>query len=149
MYQRLIFKNGLHKFGLLIIMLPEGVTGNVKQWVASGTADPVVRSLILALSHTFVEIDHEIISLVILLLLIRVVSYKPRYMHEVLVNHLKSCLHMRESVVRLSVSHIHVYTYIRNFKTKFVNDLGHWLFCINCHNSCEQFRAVYYKKNFS
>ena len=34
---------------------------------ASLTADPGVVSLILARSHTFVEIDHEIISTVILL----------------------------------------------------------------------------------
>ena len=34
---------------------------------ASLTADPGVPSLILARSHTFVEIDHEIISTVILL----------------------------------------------------------------------------------
>ena len=34
---------------------------------ASLTADPGVASLILAWSHTFVEIDHEIISAVILL----------------------------------------------------------------------------------
>ena len=33
------------------------------------TADPGVPSLIPALSHTFAEIDHEIISMVILLLL--------------------------------------------------------------------------------
>ena len=35
---------------------------------ASLTADPGVASLILTWSHTFVEIDHEIISTVILLL---------------------------------------------------------------------------------
>ena len=34
---------------------------------ASLTADPVVASLLPARSHTFVEIDHEIISTVILL----------------------------------------------------------------------------------
>ena len=34
---------------------------------ASLTADPVVESLIPARSHTFVEIDHEIIFMVILL----------------------------------------------------------------------------------
>ena len=34
---------------------------------ASLTTDPGVASLILAWSHTFVEIDHEIISTVILL----------------------------------------------------------------------------------
>ena len=69
------------------------------------TADPGVVSSILARSHTFVEIDHEIISTVILLLpreiistvilllpLIYsrrvVVSYKQKYVHELLVNRL-------------------------------------------------------------
>ena len=48
-------------------------TGCVAQWVtclatdSSLTADPGVASSILARSHTFVEIDHEIISTVILL----------------------------------------------------------------------------------
>ena len=51
------------------------------------TADPPVRS------HTFVEIDHEMISTVILLLpLIHsrrvVVSCKRKYVHELLVNRL-------------------------------------------------------------
>ena len=45
--------------------------GRVAQSVASLTADPGVESLILAQSHTFVEIDHEIISTVIFLLLIQ------------------------------------------------------------------------------
>ena len=50
----------------------------------------VVR-LILARSHTFVEIDHEIFSTVILLLSAEsfkkvVVSYKQKYVHKVLVN---------------------------------------------------------------
>ena len=40
----------------------------VAQLVASLTADPGVVSLIPAQYHTFVEIDHEIISMVILLL---------------------------------------------------------------------------------
>ena len=53
----------------LIFMVP----GRVVQLVtclatdASLTADPGVASFILARSHTFVEIDHEIISMVILL----------------------------------------------------------------------------------
>ena len=47
------------------------------------TADPEVASLILARSNTFVEIDHEIISTVILGV---VVSYKRKYVHEVLAN---------------------------------------------------------------
>ena len=34
------------------------IQGNVAQWVVSLTADPGVASLILALSHTFLEIDH-------------------------------------------------------------------------------------------
>ena len=55
------------------------------------TADPGVASSVPALSHTFVEIDHEIISTVILLpsaVSSRrvVVSYKRKYVHKVLVN---------------------------------------------------------------
>ena len=52
---------------------------------ASLTADPGVASSILARSHTFVEIDHEIITTVILLNHSRrvVVSYKRKYVHEV------------------------------------------------------------------
>ena len=53
---------------------------------------PGIVSSILAQSHTFVEIDHEIISMVILLLpLIQeglLVSYKRKYVQEILVNHL-------------------------------------------------------------
>ena len=57
------------------------------------TADPGVASLIRARSHTFVEIDHEIISTVILLPSADhsrrvVVNYKRKYGHELLVNHL-------------------------------------------------------------
>ena len=54
------------------------------------TADPVVASLIPAWSHTFQDIDHEIISMAILLPSTDsrrvVVSYKQKYVHEVLVN---------------------------------------------------------------
>ena len=58
------------------------------------TADPGVASSIPARSHTFVEIDHEIISTIILLPSAEsfnmfkgaVVSYKRKYVHEVLVN---------------------------------------------------------------
>ena len=57
------------------------------------TADPGVESSIPARSHTFVEIDHEIISTVISSLsLIHsrrvVVSYKRKYVHKLLVNRL-------------------------------------------------------------
>ena len=57
------------------------------------TADPGVASSIPVQPHTFVEIDHEMISTVILLLpLIHsrrvVVSYKRKYVHELLVNRL-------------------------------------------------------------
>ena len=58
---------------------------------ASLTADPGVASSILAWSHTFVEIDHEIISKVILLP--SAVSFKKvccqlhaKYVHKVLIN---------------------------------------------------------------
>ena len=58
---------------------------------ASLTADPGVARSIPALSHTFVEIDYEIISTVILLPSADhsrriVVSYKQKYVHKVLVN---------------------------------------------------------------
>ena len=54
---------------------------------ASLTADPGVASSIPTRSHTFVEIDQEIISTVILLPSRRVVfSYKRKYVNEVLVN---------------------------------------------------------------
>ena len=58
------------------------------------TAEPGFMSLIPARSHTFVEIDHEIISTAIFLPSAdsrRVVvsyMYKEKYVHEVLVNHL-------------------------------------------------------------
>ena len=42
--------------------------GPLMQWVTRLTADPGVASSIPARSKTFVEIDHEIISMVILLL---------------------------------------------------------------------------------
>ena len=57
------------------------------------TADPGVARWIPARYHTFVEIDHEIISTVILLLPLiysrrAVVSYKRKYVHKLLVNRL-------------------------------------------------------------
>ena len=54
------------------------------------TVDPGVASLILARSHTFVEIEYEIIAMAILLPSADsrrvVVSNKRKYVHEVLVN---------------------------------------------------------------
>ena len=57
------------------------------------TADPGVSNLTPAWFHTFLEIDHVIISRVILLPSTGhsrrfVVSYKRKYVHEVLVNRL-------------------------------------------------------------
>ena len=64
--------------------------GRVAQSVLCLAADPGFASSFLALSHTFVEIDHEIIRKAILLSSADsrrvVVSYKPKYVHEVLVN---------------------------------------------------------------
>ena len=54
-------------------------------------ADPGVTSSIPARSHTFVEIDHEITSMAILLSSAdsrRVVCYKQKYMYKVLVKHM-------------------------------------------------------------
>ena len=68
------------------------------------TADPGVTSSILARSHTSVEIDHEIISMSFPSLPLNhsrrvVVSYKQKYVHEVLVNCLFK-LAQEERVVR-------------------------------------------------
>ena len=66
------------------------------------TADPGVASLITAWSHTFAEIDHEIISTAILLPSADskwVVSYKRMYVHEILINCLVK-LAQKKSVVR-------------------------------------------------
>ena len=85
-------------------------TGNIAQSVtclatdATLTADPGVASSILAQSHTFVEIDYEIISMVIFLSSTE--SFKKdccqlvaKYVHEVLVNCLFK-LSQEKSVVR-------------------------------------------------
>ena len=53
------------------------------------TADPGVVSLMAARSHTFLEIDHEVISMVILPSADSrrvVVRYKRKYVYKVLVN---------------------------------------------------------------
>ena len=67
------------------------------------TADPGVASSILAQSHTFVEIDHEIISTAFLLpstdSIRVVVSYKQKFVYKVLVNRLVK-LAQEKSVVR-------------------------------------------------
>ena len=75
-------------------IISSNIPGRVAQSVtclatdASLTADPGVASSIPARSHTFVEIDHEIISTALPLNHSRkvVVSYKRKYVHEVLVN---------------------------------------------------------------
>ena len=72
------------------------------------TADPGVASLISARSHTFMEIDHEIISTVILLLPLIysrrvVVSYKRKYVHELLVNRLFKPAQEKVRLVELTV----------------------------------------------
>ena len=71
---------------------------------ASHTADAGVASSIPAWSYTFVEIDHEIISMVILLpsadsLRRVVVNYKRKYVHKVLITCLFK-LAQEKSVVR-------------------------------------------------
>ena len=73
--------------------------GHVPQSVTCLTADPGVASSIPARSHTFVEIDHEIISTTILLPSVdsrRVaVSYKRKYVHKVSVNTLVKHVHVQ------------------------------------------------------
>ena len=64
--------------------------GHIGQSVTCPAGDLGVVSLIPAGTHTLVEIDHEIISTVILLPSADsrkvVVSYKRKYVHKVLVN---------------------------------------------------------------
>ena len=76
---------------------------SIAQSVTCLTADPGVASLIPAHSHTFMETDHEIISTAILLPFADsrwvVVSYKGKYVAEVLVNALVKLAH-EKSVVR-------------------------------------------------
>ena len=86
-------------FSLTLLVSP----GRVEQSVTCLTADPEVASSIPAQSHTFAEIDREIISTAILPPSPDsrrvVVSYKPKYVHEVLVNSLVK-LAQEKSVVR-------------------------------------------------
>ena len=67
------------------------------------TADPGVMSSITTRSHTFAEIDHEIIYMAILLSAadsrMVFVSYTLKYVHKVLVKHLVN-LAQEKSVVR-------------------------------------------------
>ena len=56
---------------LVVLELAHMVLGCVAHSVPFPNADPGVASLILALSHTLMEIDHEISSMVILLTLIQ------------------------------------------------------------------------------
>ena len=51
----------------MYVIIKTNICSNPSQKDASLTADPGVASSIPAQSHTFVEIDHEIISTVILL----------------------------------------------------------------------------------
>ena len=72
---------------------PRSAVGNVSGYRCVSDADPGVASSIPARYHTFVEIDHEIISTVILLPSTDysrrvVVSYKRKYVHKLLVNRL-------------------------------------------------------------
>ena len=76
------------KCGRVTLCLSQSVTCLATD--ACLTAIPGVESSIPARSHTFVEIDHEIISTVILLpsadsFKKGVVSYKRKYVHELLV----------------------------------------------------------------
>ena len=72
------------------IYIDQYLHGSVVQSVASPTADPGVTSLIPARSNTVVKIDLEIICSTVILLpssdsRMVVVSYKGKYVHEVLV----------------------------------------------------------------
>ena len=77
---------------MTLLLLPGRVVQSVTCLATDAclTAIPGVASSIPARSHTFLEIDHEIISMVILLPSLIysrrvVVSYKRKYVHELLV----------------------------------------------------------------
>ena len=79
---------------------------------ASLTADPGVASSIRARSRTFVQIDHEIISMVILLPSTEsfkkgIVSYKRKYLHKVLVNCLLKFAQEKVCLGNLTIPHDH------------------------------------------
>ena len=91
MVQMLLFPNSTGPW--LSLKIPGRVAQSVTCLAtdATLTADPGVACSIPARSHTFMEIDYEIISKVILLPLAEslkkgVVSYKRKCVHEVLVN---------------------------------------------------------------
>ena len=65
------------------------------------TADPGVASLIPVRSHSFVEIDHEMISTIIVLPFTD--SFKKKYVHEVLVNRLFKPAQEKEWLGELTV----------------------------------------------
>ena len=79
----------VHFLGIISTTHPQQ-TARITQLVSCLTGDPGVMSLIPARSHTFAEIYHKIISTAILLPSADsrrvVVSYKRKYVHEVLVN---------------------------------------------------------------
>ena len=85
------------QFILIISYHTQILPGCVAQWVmclatdASLTADPWVTSSIPAQSHTFVEIDYKIFLRSFSSLQLNhsrriIVSYKRKYVHELLVN---------------------------------------------------------------
>ena len=82
------------KFQLLIKAEMQGHVAQLVTCLATDaclTVDPGMASLIPSRSHTFMEIDNEIISMVILLLNHSrrvVVIYKQKYVYRVLVNSL-------------------------------------------------------------
>ena len=101
---RLVLEPHRLRVGLQVIPGNQQIQlGRVAQSVTCLTVDTGVSSLITAQPHTFVKIDHEIISMAILLPSADsrsvVVSYKRKYVHKVLVNRLVK-LAQEKSVVR-------------------------------------------------
>ena len=76
------------------------------QSVECRTADPGVASSIPTRSHTYVEIDNEILSMVADSR--RVVSYKRKYVHKILVNRLFKLARGKVWLGELTVSTIAV-----------------------------------------
>ena len=79
-------------------------TISLKKKKIASTADPGVASWITAWSHTFVEIDHEIISMIILFLPLIKEGLLQKYVHKILVNRLVKLAQEKVWLGELTVS---------------------------------------------
>ena len=142
------------------------IPGRLEQSVAclatdvSLTADPEVVSSTPARSHTFVEIDHEIISTSFSSLPLNhsrrvVVSYKRKYAHEVLVKCLFKLAQKKLWLGELMAGFIRVREMSGKFKffqgqgivREFYVVLGKNKFLIKCQRNVNEFYNIQFASN--